>query len=66
MGYTIMTGPGQGTFDSAFETSGDALKMARELVRQGRRDVRVVDEDGCSFTVTAFEHLVEKGEGTLG
>ena len=66
MGYTIMTGPGEGAFDSAFETSSDTLKMVRELVRQGRKDLRVVDEEGRSYSATAFQHLNDKGEGALG
>ena len=66
MAYTIMTGQGEGAFDSAFETSSDTLKMARELVRQGRSKVRVVDADGRRYSVAAFEHLIERGEGSVG
>lgn len=58
MGYTIMTGPGEGSIDSSFETSRDTLKMAWELVRQGQREVRVIDGEGRSYRVGAFEHVV--------
>lgn len=62
MGYTIITGPGEGSIDSSFETSRDTLKMAWELVRQGQRDVRVIDGEGRSYRVEAFEHLVAQAE----
>ena len=65
MGYTILTGPGAGQFDSAHDSDDHALRMARELVRQGRERVRIVDENGASHTLTAFETLVANGEAGL-
>lgn len=53
--YTIMTGPGRGEFDSRHETDQQALAFARELVRQGRRNVRIVERGGTSRTVVEFE-----------
>jgi len=66
MSYRIMVGPGAGDFDSAHSTASDALKMGRELVRQGELRVQIVDSDGVAHSVPAFEHMVENGRGPAG
>jgi hypothetical protein len=65
MPYTIMTGPAPGQFDSAHDVDANALKMARELIRQGQKNVRIFDDDGKSFSAEAFEHLITNRGGSL-
>ncbi len=65
MPYTIMTGPGQGVFDSSHDTDAHAIKMGRELMRQGRQNVQIIDADGRAFSVEGFEHMIAKGGGTV-
>ncbi len=55
MAYTIKTGRGVEFLDSVHEEAGAALGFARELVRQGRRNVRIHDAAGRAYTVEAFE-----------